>query len=335
MLAPVRPVIEVLQTPLPVISQIAGRNFTLLDMAELFVPIFGGEASPETRRFIKAAADLNSLMNFVQNVSASGKIDLGSYQVSGGSAPGSRQIDVRTGTLSQIDPSKLIDQVTGIVADNISLAGKLDPVSKAFVDRGQSVPAGNGSGDGFSLPILKSPMGILQILLGRQDVTLFKYDMPQLKFTSPFSVGPFPIFPPFLTLFFGGNIGAQADFNFGFDTKGFVTGNPLDGFFIEDTLRGVKGAFDPLEVSLFANVEAGAYAGIDLGIFSVMAGAAGGLFADVGFNLHDPNRDGKVHLPELLENLGRGPEWVFDLQGSFGAYLRAFIKIELDLDCSR
>ncbi len=55
------------------------------------------------------------------------------------------------------------------------------------------------------------------------------------------------------------------------------------------------------------------------------------MYAEVGLNLNDPNRDGRVYLPELIENIGRGPEWVFDLQGSFGAFLRAFIKIELSL----
>ncbi len=84
----------------------------------------------------------------------------------------------------------------------------------------------------------------------------------------------------------------------------------MDGFYIEDTVGGVAGARDPQEVSLFGTVEVGAYAGISFGPASIAAGAAGGLFAEVGLNLNDPNKDGKVHLPELLENLDRGVEWV-------------------------
>ncbi len=199
------------------------------------------------------------------------------------------------------------------------------------MDQAAKVPAGNGSGDGFSFPLLKNPMGVLQILMGKSDVTLFKYDMPQMVFDSPFKIGPFPIFPPFLNGFFGGNIGAKADFNFGFDTSGFQSGKPMDGFYIEDTIGGVRGAKDPNEVSLFANVEVGAFAGIDYGPFTAAAGASGGLSGKVGLNLYDPNRDGKIHLPELLKNIDRGPEWVFDVHGSIDAYLRAFVKLELDL----
>ncbi len=323
--------IEVLQTSLPIISQLAGRSFTLLDLAELFVPVFGGYLSPATREFIKAASDLISLTNFVQQVSASGRISLGSYQLSGGVAPGSDQVDVRSGDLTSINPEALIDSLTNLKPGNISLASKLDAKSQAFIDQGKLVPTGNGTGEGFSFPILKNPLGVLQILLGKGDVALFKYDMPQMKFDSPFTIGPFPIFPPFLTAFFAGTIGAQADFNFGFDTSGFRTGNPLDGFYVEDTLGGARGAADLTEASLFANVEVGAYAGIDFGPFKAMAGAAGGLFAEIGLNLYDPNSDGRVHLPELLQNISRGPEWVFDLQGAFGAYLRAFVNLELDL----
>ncbi len=83
-LAPVKPVLEVLQKPLPLISQLAGRDYTLLDLAELYVPIYGGEISPETKRFIKAAKDLLSLIDTVNQISASGSISLGSYQLSGG-----------------------------------------------------------------------------------------------------------------------------------------------------------------------------------------------------------------------------------------------------------
>ena len=330
-IAPVKPVIEILQTSLPIISQLAGRDFTLLDLAEMFVPIFGGEISPETRKFIKSASDLIQLVDFVNQVSASGRIQLGSYQLSGGSSSSSSQVDVRTSRLSNVNPRELKDSITNNKPEQVSLSDKISGKAKDFIAQGKQVPSGNGSGAGFSFPILENPLGILQILLGKDDVSLFKYDMPQMKFVSPFTIGPFPIFPPFLTAFFGGSIGAQADFNFGFNTKGFKTGNPMDGFYIEDTIGGVKGAADPMEASLFANIEVGAYAGIELGPVTIIAGAAGGLFAEVGLNLYDPDKDGKIYLPELIENLSRGPEWVFDVQGAFGAYLRAFIKIELDL----
>ncbi|MEQ1825056.1 MAG: SUMF1/EgtB/PvdO family nonheme iron enzyme, partial [Pirellula sp.] len=331
-LAPVKPVIEILQTPLPIISQLAGRDFTILDLAETMAEAFGGKKpSPGTRKFIQAAADLVKLTNFVDQVSASGNISLGSYRLDTFNSPGtsSNEGDLRSSDLSKIDPAKLVDSITNATPGSIPLGSKLSGAAKNFVEQGNRVPDANGSGKGFSFPILENPLAVLQILTGK-NVDLFKYDMPQLKVVAPFQI-PIPIIPPFLMGFFGGNIGAQVDFNFGFDTSGFRTGNPQDGFYVEDTIGGVKGARDPMEASLFGSVEVGATLGISLGPIELVAGAAGGLFAEVGLNLYDPNHDGKVYLPELIENISRGPEWLFDLQGEFGAYLRAFIKIKLDL----
>ena len=317
-LAPIEPILAVLQTPLPIISDLAGRPFTILDVAEQFATIYGGEISPETRQFIKAAIDLVNLASFVEDVSATGKVRLGDFQFGGAGG----MADLRSTDLSSIDPGTLAG------ASNAIDYSQLGSVSE-FRDMKPRVPAANGSGAGFSMPILDNPLGVLEILFGRQDVDLFKYDMPQLKIVSPFQF-LIPIIPPFLVGFFGGNIGAQMDFNFGFDTSGIFNGNPMDGFYVEDTVGGRPGASDPVEASLFGAIEVGAEVGVALGPAKAVAGAAGGLFAEVGLNLNDPDHDGKVHLPELQENLSRGPEWVFDLQGKFDAYLRAFVDIEVD-----
>jgi len=339
-LAPIKPVIDVLQIPLPIISQLAGRDFTIIDMAEQLGPVFGGGISKGARDFIKAAADLNSLVSFVNQVSASGKIALGSFRLdtfdSSSSGSSGQNLDIRKSGLSAINPELLrgkidIGGVTQyLTPTNIPLSSKLSGAAKNFIEQGQRIPNANGTGEGFSFPILKNPLGILQILTGTGNVDLFKYDMPQLKVSAPFQI-PIPIIPPFLMGFFGGSIGAQMDFNFGFDSSGFKTGNPLDGFYVEDTIGGVAGAADPMEASIFGTVEVGATIGISLGPVQLVAGAAGGLYVEIGLNLYDPNHDGRVYLPELVENISRGPEWLFDLQGEFGAYLRAFIKIELSL----
>ncbi len=271
-LAPVRPVIEVLQTPLPIISQLAGRPFTLLDMAESFGPIFGGQLGPTTRQFIKAASDLSNLVNFVQQVSASGNISLGSYRLDQSQEAGNTTstFDLRSKPISTIDLDKIRDSVTNIKPIEYSLDSKIGGPAKDFLAQARRVPSSNGSGNGFSFPILKNPMGILQILTGQSNATLFEYDMPQLLVDAPFQI-PLPILPPFLVGFFGGNIGAQMDFNFGFDTTGFKNGRPLDGFYVQDTVGGVAGAPDLMEASLFGSVEIGAKVGISLGPVELVA----------------------------------------------------------------
>ncbi len=189
--------------------------------------------------------------------------------------------------------------------------------------------AGNVGGEaaGFKFPLLDNPQGFLQILLGKKDVSLFEYTMPELRVEAPFKV-TFPIYPPFLTGFFGGRIGAAAQFTFGFDTSGIFAGNTLDGFYIKDVNSQGK---DIAEASIYGMVEVGAKGGLQFYIFDVSAGAAGGIYTTIGLNLNDPNHDGKVHLPELSENLSRGVDWLFDLDGEFGAFLRGFIKISFDL----
>jgi len=317
-LAPVQPVLSVLQAPLPILSQLAGKPFTILDIAEQFGPLFGGSIGKDTRRFIKAAADLNALVTTVQQIGSTGMINLGDFSLTGSTGADLRKTGLKSVNLDNVPGSSSPFNV----GDRI----------KAFVDQASAIPSqvsGNGTGAGMSFPILKNPMGILKLLTGQGDgLTLFEYDMPQLRVFAPIQI-PIPIIPPILTGFFAGGIGAQVDFNFGFDTSGFSTGNPFDGFYVQDTIGGVAGARDPMEASIFGFFEVGAMLGGKYGPVTIAAGAAGGIFAEIGLNLNDPNNDGRVHLNELRDNLNRGVEWVFDLQGSLEAYLRAFIKIEI------
>ncbi len=51
MLAPIKPLAEVLTTPLPVISQLAGHNVDLVDLASAL-----GFCSPSTADFVNAVA---------------------------------------------------------------------------------------------------------------------------------------------------------------------------------------------------------------------------------------------------------------------------------------
>lgn len=64
----------------------------------------------------------------------------------------------------------------------------------------------------------------------------------------------------------------------------------------------------------------------------------GGLFADIDFDLHDPDRDGRVRLKELATNVINefvhgspvlSPLAIFDITGKLTAELFAFVEVDL------
>jgi hypothetical protein len=131
-----------------------------------------------------------------------------------------------------------------------------------------------------------------------KDVTLIAFDIPALDFKFTYSQF-FPIFGP-LGVSITGTLHANIDFGpMGYDTLGlrefFDSGfrNPetlFDGFFISDTAAADGTGPDVPELTLEGGLSAAAE--INLGI--AKAGVAGGIFAQILFNLHDPNKDGKV-----------------------------------------
>ena len=59
------------------------------------------------------------------------------------------------------------------------------------------------------------------------------------------------------------------------------------------------------------------------------AGVTGGLFAEIDFNLNDPDGDGKVRVSELIANAKEDLQCIFDIHGELYVELSAFLKIHL------
>src|SRR5262249_4801083 len=86
--------------------------------------------------------------------------------------------------------------------------------------------------------------------------------------------------------------------------------------------------------------KAGLWAAAELNLAVARGGVGGGLFADINFDLHDPNKDGRVRITELLTSIINefkygnpldSPLAIFDISGSLVARLFAFLKIDLFL----
>jgi hypothetical protein len=76
----------------------------------------------------------------------------------------------------------------------------------------------------------------------------------------------------------------------------------LNGFFVSDTDRP-DGSFgtDVNEIELFGRL----FAAAELNLGVARGGVAGGIGAEINFDLFDPNEDGKVRINEIVNNTPR------------------------------
>lgn len=317
-LEPIQPIIEILTTPLPVISELSGGDVTMLDLARML----GGGAETAVD-FIEAVIGVNDFINSIPLDADELWIDLGGFGVDGLAALG------RSGS----------GPLTPMVGDPMrpELNARTDTVN-------QVGSAGGGKAGGFknnleggkvdiSFPLIEDPLSVFNLILGG-SVDIFLLDLPPMgvdfTYSQFFPVPPFPILGAEL----GGRVYAIADFAFGFDSSGIqeflISDDPLDifeGFFISDRENADGTGADVPEITLGASIFAGAK--LNLGLAE--AGVRGGITAEILFDLHDNNDDGRVRPSELIENFELGPIHVFDISGTLDAFLEAFLKIDLFL----
>ncbi len=173
----------------------------------------------------------------------------------------------------------------------------------------------NMEGAGLQFPILTDRFAAFKLLLG-QDVALFTYQLPALVKTIGVSQF-FPVIGP-LGVRLAGEVGFAVRLSVGFDTFGLRHGNPLDGFYIDPAQT---------EVRFAASVSAAA----ELNFWVAVAGAGGGLFANIRFVPRDPNNDGKVRGDEIAANLRNGLLGLFDVSGDLSGRLFAYVKIQVKI----
>ncbi|MGH7139623.1 MAG: calcium-binding protein, partial [Pirellulales bacterium] len=236
-LAPIEPILSILTTDLPILSDF-GIDVNLLDLARAFG--YGDAAD-----FIQTAADVVNVIHDIASIGAAGGYNLGSYSVNVDARTAS---DLGTST-TETAPPATDPADSSAKADLTGLSSNSDDAS------GQPI---------LQFPFLSNPASLVGLLLG-QNVNLMTFNMPSLDIGFHWSTG-IPIFPPFLNAEFGGGFNVHLQLGFGFDTEGFFTGNPLDGLYIDDTAP---------QVSLTGSLTVGAEvslvivtAGVDGGIFA-------------------------------------------------------------------
>ncbi len=306
-LDPLRPVLDTLQGPVPVISELMGGDLTYLDLARLF-----GGRFEQAADFFAAAATVVETIDGIPDLTTDVWVSFGDadWDFAGG------------GLVPQGNAAPTLDQVLSATSQ---LAGF--DATRYFQPMGAPDPQGLV----MSFPLLSDPSRIFGLLSG-QDADLFALELPTFVYDVSFSqFFPIPAFP-IVGAQVSASIGAQVDLAFGFDTAGLqqfrASGNPLDvfnGFYVFDHENADGSGADISELVFQANVTAGV--GLNAGL--VRASVDGGLFGRIDFNLHDNNDDGRVRTVELLDNTLLGPIHVFDVSGALDARLIASADVGL------
>ncbi len=311
-LDPIRPVLDVLNRRIPVLSDISAvrsaldrdgdGKVTLLDAAALL----GGTVDTRMISSLDYVADLIQSISAVNSATGGNNgflIPLPNLDLTG------QNLSV-PGGLDNFQIPASIDANFDLTAAINSLNGQ-DPAvasaANAFVQQSNQAP----SGFSFSLPILKKPSSVMGLLLGR-DVDLFKLVLPPLDVHFNLE-REFPIFPP-INGVFAGSVDLHGDLAFGYDTAGirqFKDGDYSDpsklanGFFIYDRVDGAGNpsleGTDANELTLTATITLGA--DFDAGLIHAIG--SGDITAQIGLDLPDGDQttlaDGRSRFDELAD----------------------------------
>ena len=315
---PFMPVVDIFTTAIPIISDLAGEPITLLDLAEIF-----GYVAPSTKDFLEALVTIVNLVNSTVVNDGSILIPIGSFTLvadsSGNVEPGGGNSNLELMSLSQLTRQTLERRAANgtsksDLSDSTSNGGIL-----SFLDDLEKL--------GITFPFLN--LSELIKLFRGEVVTIVEYDMPALDFSFRWEQ-QVPIYPP-LYLIFGAEIGARIDLAFGFDTFGiqkFINSpekNPLDildGFFVKDVDSHGN---EVTEVTLHGAI----FAGAQLNVGFAEAGVTGQLGVEIGFDLNDPDDDGKVRISELVALAQQDLRCIFDIHGEMFVEITIYLIIHL------
>ncbi len=316
--APLRPVIDTLYAPLPVVSKLSriagGGDISLATLVEKFNSLEGGPDFTLVTRLLLILKLADDLTNPART----------------GQAPrvGSFFVDKDKALLGTPTPDQAGDLVVPVDVE-ADLQAKLDSGGERhFIAEARDA--------GLTFPFLESgaTTSVFQMLMGK-DVTLARLDAGVLRaaFTYSQPFGPvWPVPPVFVTVSGSASIslrlaagldtyGLRRAFERGKKSGSFVRSGILDGLFIDDL--DVSGKDVP-EISLSGELAAGAMVSVAI----VSAGVEGGIRLTVNLNLADPDHDGKVRFAEFRAGLAN-PYCLFDITGQISAFLRAYLKIRI------
>lgn len=313
------PVKEVTGVIAPVVKILARTDLPVLGSSFVEVAEQQGLLSPDSAKFIKQIADITTLIEAIPSGDQTGKIQLGSFQVTSGNAI----------SQTQAPSQSIADQLLNIGAGpGVRSASGL---SSFFTTYNNSSLEG-----GLSFPLLNDSNNVIKLLLGDPNVNLFTYTTPKLDLGLEFEFPPIPIFGP-ITMTFEIKSGAGAQMQFGFDSFGlqkFKDGGFSNPELIFDGFYASRPAPDP---NILLKGEFTAEAGFNLDFISL--GVGGGIRLSNGLSLYNPNYNPSLPpTPSNEQYKVRGSTLsttdvacLFEANGKLEAFVFAEFEIDLGL----
>ncbi|MBI4292469.1 MAG: LEPR-XLL domain-containing protein [Betaproteobacteria bacterium] len=314
---PFMPVVDILSAPIPILSDLAGEPFTLLDLAAIF-----GDVDP---RFIEAVADILDVITEIDDlVNSPHLLDLGSLVL----------FDPNAG-ITNFDPGIVSSRLDSINVANLSTLSGMTYNDPLFQQQVNNMPLIDllRSVEALDIPIVTDARQGIKMLLG-ESADLITYELPPLGVSFDY-LQVFPVWGP-LAVSIEISFGFTVDLHgVGFDTTGYMRyaeggfRNPgliFDGFFLSDGDLVTKA--DLPDVTF----EFGLVGAAELNIGIARAGVGGGIDATIIFDWHDSIPDGNVHISELAGNViaaDGNPLAVFDVSGALTFQMFAFLEISL------
>ena len=237
---PLDPIINALETEIPVISDIAGRPITLVTL----LYTFGGGDGKAIATVIDVITMVRDLANVMSNVPSGDDVYLpiGNFWLAKvGAGPTGQpgegtQIyysnsEIHTPAFAQSNQSYIANAGPAAKSDESAIGNAMGSLEKLGTSAISSIanalfPSPQDEG-GFNIPLLQDPLTVFKLLMG-QDVPLVTFALPKLDFV-------FDIRVPLVQLFVfqAGihiHIELQGQMSFGYDTYGIreyiQTGNP-------------------------------------------------------------------------------------------------------------
>ncbi|MFM8414927.1 MAG: DUF4347 domain-containing protein, partial [Planctomycetota bacterium] len=300
---PFDPVLDALQTRIPVLSDLAGRKVELADL----LATFGGPKGKAAATLIDAIIAVRELVGVVNAVPDGvslqlplgrfwlPKLDQGGRYGYGELLYDNEALGIETGDFD----SNPAENPANVAAADRALT-KLQAQNADNPNYKQPGVPGNKRG-GFRVPILQDPINVFKLLMGR-DAVLVTYSLPEVDLSVGASFPLIKIFVLEVGLRF--QIDVKAQMHFGYDTYGvrmFVdSGDVADlfhGFYISDRAKADGSGADVDELTVEATLAL--YGGVD--VVLAKAGIEGGFTLTATVNLNDPNNDGKLRFTEIVE----------------------------------
>ena len=324
LLDPARDIINFLTTPIPGLSLVLG-DYSLLDLAKMNGGDIGGAI-----KFIETVDQIIDFIDQINEFKDQNGGDTIGFNFSDLEFDGS--VLTQDGGVSSVDlySSQLKSdyrKIEGLEGDdNTKVSTILDEAPEDIATL-------------FTLSILEDPDIIAKLLTSQtQNIDLVIFAMPDPDLKKEFEDRiKFPLYPPYLDFVvrWGGEIGLEFKVTGGYDLTGLVefveTDNPaylFDGFYITDLHKNGK---DVPEVIFKAEIWGSAGVSFNMGPASVEGGLKLALGAEIGFDLNDPNNDGRFRASEFVALIEISPELLFDIHGELYVEVKVYGRVDVNL----